>query len=113
MLSNIFFSTLKDAIFIASYLETHLLALGGGAMEFIWGWNIFQKFLNKLMFFGGEGQSPPTLQVDRTLTRKNFLLFWERDFGGWKYFSKISYLPSPIESQLDSPINAVFALHHR
>ena len=53
-------------------------------MEFIWGWNIFQKFLNK--------------PIQR-----------ERDFGGWKYFSKISYLPSPLESQLDSPINAVSA----
>ena len=31
----------------------------------------------------------------------------ERDFGGRKDFSKISYLPSPLESQLDSPINAV------
>ena len=30
----------------------------------------------------------------------------ERDFGGFKYFSKISY--PPPESQLDPPINAVF-----
>ena len=55
-------------------------------MEFIWGWNIFQNVLNKL--------------IQR-----------ERDFGGQEYFSKISYLP--LESQLDSSINAVFALHHR
>ena len=51
-------------------------------MEFIWGWNIFSKIFNKLM--------------QR-----------ERNF---EYFSKILYLPSPFESQLDSP---VFALHHR
>ena len=33
----------------------------------------------------------------------------ERDFGGFKYFSKISYPLPPLESQLDPPINAVFA----
>ena len=45
-------------------------------MEFIWGWNIFQKFLNKLM--------------QR-----------ERDFGGPKYFFE-NFIPSPpsLESQL-------------
>ena len=48
-------------------------------MEFIWGWNIFQKFLNKLM--------------ER-----------ERDFGGRKYFSKISYLPSPFKVNWTPPL---------
>ena len=57
-------------------------------MEFIWDWNIFQKFLNKLM--------------QR-----------ERDFKGRKYFFENFIPPLPLESQLDSPINAVFALHHR
>ena len=46
------------------------------------GWNIFQKFLNKLM--------------QR-----------ERDSGGLKYFFENFIL---LESQLDPPINAVFGL---
>ena len=44
-LSNIFFFKLKDAIFITSNLGTASVDSWKGAMEFIWGWNIFQKFL--------------------------------------------------------------------
>ena len=69
--NSIHISTLKDAIFIESYLGTHQLILGGL-------WNLygagmyFQKFLNKPM--------------QR-----------ERDFGRFKYFSKISYPSSPLK----------------
>ena len=81
VIQNIF-SALRDAIFIASYLGTHQLILGG--LWNLYGAGIcFQTFLNKLM--------------QR-----------ERDFGGSKYFSKSSY-PLPPESQLDPPINTVFA----
>ena len=58
-------------------------------MEFIWGWNIFQKFLNKLM----------TIKRER---------FWRAEI-----FFENFIPPLPLESQLDSPINAGFALHHR
>ena len=47
-LSKIFFSTLKDAIFIASYLGTHQLILGG--LWTLYGAGIFSLILlNKPM----------------------------------------------------------------
>ena len=64
---------LKDVIFIASYLGTHLLILGGGLWNLYGAGIFFQKFFNKLM--------------QR-----------ERNFRGWKYFSKISYLPLLLDS---------------
>ena len=68
--SKIFFSTLKDVIFIASYLGTHQLILGG--LWNLYGAEIlFQKFLNKPM--------------QR-----------ERDFGGLKYFFENFIPPSPL-----------------
>ena len=39
----------KDDIFIASYLGTHLLILGGGLWNFYGAGIFFQKFLNKPM----------------------------------------------------------------
>ena len=61
------------------------MILGGGLWNLYGAGIFFQKFLNKLM--------------QR-----------ERDFGRQKCFSKISHLESqPLESQLDSSINAGFA----
>ena len=63
------FSTLKDAIFITSYLGTHQLILGG-----------------YVIYMGLE------------YFLINFFMQWKRDFGGLKYFFENFISPSPIES---------------
>ena len=44
-LSNIFFSTLKDAIVITSYLGTQLLIVGGGLRNLYGAGIFFKNFL--------------------------------------------------------------------